>query len=161
MTPDELKTTREAVGLSVSQLAELAQVQERTVRYWETGHSAVPQDVAKLITQIDSDLNAAVQHALSDVQAAIASAGSLPEEIVLLRYREDADLWHYRADMKGLPVTTHAATLHRLRGRLANLHVASRIVYLNRADYEAWLGKREDGESFRAAWAALQVPEAS
>ena len=46
MTPAELKTVREACGLPQSWLAHRAQVNERTVRYWESGKSSVPDDVA-------------------------------------------------------------------------------------------------------------------
>ena len=49
MTPAELKTIREACGLSQAWLAQRAQVNERTVRYWESGKSTVPDDVATLV----------------------------------------------------------------------------------------------------------------
>ena len=63
MTPAELKTLREACGLPQSWLAHQAQVNERTVRYWESGKSSVPDDVAALISRIDAQLDT-VQHAL-------------------------------------------------------------------------------------------------
>lgn len=156
MTPAELKTIREACGLSLPQLATMAGVQERTARYWESGHSSVPDDVAALVLNIDRTLDQAVAQALEVVRQQIAAhGGELPQEMVLLRYRTDADLAEFRADMAGMPASTHAALLYRTRAALADLHVASRIVYMEPDDYRAWLGREPDTEDRRAAWAAL------
>lgn len=54
MTPAELKTLRESLGLPVQWLAERANVQRRSVEYWEAGRSKVPDDVAELMLQIDA-----------------------------------------------------------------------------------------------------------
>lgn len=156
MTPAELKTLREAVGLSVPDLAELASVQERTVRYWESGRNQVPPDVEALVLGIDQQLDALAAQVMTVVREQIAAHGGQPEDIVLLRYRENADLWHFRPDFKPLPTTTHGALLARCRAALADLHVKTRIVYMEPQAYGQWLDGRKDSEALRSEWAALQ-----
>ena len=53
MTPAELKTIRESLGLTVQWLADRAGVKLRTVQYWESGRSGVPADVSELLLRID------------------------------------------------------------------------------------------------------------
>ena len=117
MTPAELKTIREACGLPQSWLAARAGVNERTVRYWESGKSSVPDDVAALISRIDAQLDTAARGALDQAQA-LATAHGAPQEVTLYRYDTDAELWERRPDMAGLPVTCHAALLARARRML-------------------------------------------
>jgi transcriptional regulator with XRE-family HTH domain len=156
MTGADLKTIREACGLSVPDFAALASVQERTVRYWESGRNAVPQDVQDLVLGIDTRLDAARDELMAAVRAAIAQQGAAPEDIVLLRYRENADLWHFRPDFKPLPATCHGALLARCRAALADLHVTTRLVYMDPQAYAQWLAGREDSETMRSAWACEQ-----
>lgn len=153
MSPAELKTLREAVGLSVPDLAALASVQERSVRYWESGRSQVPEDVAAMVLGIDAQLDALAAQTLAFVRDVVKTQG-LPEDITLLRYRENADLWHFRPDFKPLPTTTHGALLARCRAALADLHVKTRIVYMEPQAYGQWLEGRVDSEVLRSEWAA-------
>ena len=118
MTPAELKTLREACGLPQSWLAHQAQVNERTVRYWESGKSSVPDDVAALISRIDAQLDTAARGVLEQAQALTTTHGA-PQTITLYRYDTDAELWERRPDMAGLPVTCHAALLARARRLLS------------------------------------------
>ena len=160
MTPAELRTLREACCLSLPQLAAAAGVQERTARYWESGHSGVPADVADLITRLDAQLTMASHQAVHVIaEFARAHPGAQLAEIVLIRYRTDADLQRFRIDMQGLPATTHAAIIYRTRAALAGEGIASRIVYMQPDDYTTWRGKRKDTEPLRAEWAVLQIPE--
>lgn len=156
MTPADLKTLREAIGLTVPDLASLAGVQERTVRYWEAGKNKPPQDVQDMVLSIDARLNALVDQIVLLVKDMISSQGSAPESITLLRYRENADLWHFRPDFRPLPTTTHGSLLARCRAALADLHVATRIVYMDSQAYGQWLNGRVDSESARSEWAAQQ-----
>jgi transcriptional regulator with XRE-family HTH domain len=157
MTPAELKTIREAIGLTVPDLAALAGVQERTVRYWESGRSAVPDDVQAQVLKIDSWLSEQAREALATVRALASDVGALPESIHLLRYRESADLWRSQPAYKPLPVTVHAAALARTRAALADLHVRSVIVYMEPGEYSRWLQGRSDSAELRAAWAGEQA----
>lgn len=156
MNPAELKTMREAVGLSVPDLAALTNVQERTVRYWEAGRNHVPPDVKALVLGIDQQLDYLVDQVRAVVRGQIAGHGGSPADIVLLRYRENADLWHFLPDFKPLPTTTHGALLARCRAALADLHVKTRIVYMEPQAYAQWMDGRKDSEALRSEWAALQ-----
>jgi len=128
VTPAELKTLREACGLPQSWLAHQAQVNERTVRYWESGKSSVPDDVAALIARIDAQLDTAARGALEQAQA-LATAHGEPQDVTLYRYDTDAELWERRPDMAGLPVTCHAALLARARRLLRTADFAVVIAW--------------------------------
>lgn len=128
MSPAELKTLREACGLPQSWLAHQARVNERTVRYWESGKSSVPDDVAALISRIDAQLDTAARGALEQAQA-LATAHGEPQDVTLYRYDTDAELWERRPDMAGLPVTCHAALLARARRLLRTADFAVVIAW--------------------------------
>ena len=115
MTSAELKTLRESLGLPVQWLSERANVQRRSVEYWEAGRSRVPADVAELLLQIDAQFAEATRQALAVVDEQTAKQGRPPKTVRLYRYRDDAALWEARPDMRGLPVTAHAALLARVR----------------------------------------------
>ena len=116
MTPAELKTIRESLGLPVQWLADRASVQRRSVEYWEAGRSNVPADVAELLLKLEAQFADATRQALDVVDEKTAQHGGEPPETVrLYRYRDDAALWSARPDMHGLPVTAHAALLARVR----------------------------------------------
>jgi hypothetical protein len=84
MTAAELKALRETLGLPIAWLATKAGV-----------------------------LDAQVATAVRQIVEAYTSASIKPDEMVMLKYRSDADLWQYRQDMQGLPATFHAAMLHK------------------------------------------------
>ncbi len=159
MSPAEFKTLREACGLSLPQLAKLCGVLERSVRYWESGRSRVPADAARFVRQLDEMLSTSAAQAHATI--AQAQQGKAPGEmqITLLRYQSDADLHHYRPDMRPLPATAHAALLYRVATAMQEQGIPWRIVYLDTAAYEAWRADQgmPDGEATRSAWAALQV----
>jgi len=106
--------------------------------------------VALMLARIDAQYERAVDEAL----AAYRDQPNPPETVVLLRYRTDADLWHFRPDMKPLPASSHAALLSRLRRALWTAGVPSVIEYMDTGEYLAWLGARQDSEAMRAAWSA-------
>lgn len=114
MNAAELKTLREACGLSQEWLAQRAGVNQRTVRYWESGKSPVPDDVAQVIAGIDETLETAAEQARTQARRMSLSHGK-PEAVTLFRYSSDAELWEHRRDMQGLPATCHAALLARAR----------------------------------------------
>lgn len=129
MTPAELKTLRESLGLSAQWLADRSGVLQRSVQYWEAGRSRVPDDVAELILRIDAQFAEATRQALAVVDEQTAAQGHPPETVRLYRYRDDAELWQARPDMRGLPVTAHAALLARVRSALLARGQAVAIEY--------------------------------
>lgn len=129
MTPAELKTLRESLGLPVQWLAERVGVQRRSVEYWESGRSRVPDDVATLLLQLDAQFAESTRQALAVVADQTATHGAPPETVHLYRYRDEAALWAARPDMQGLPVTAHAALLARVRVALLALGQRVSIEY--------------------------------
>lgn len=117
MTSAELKTLREACGLSQEWLAQRADVNQRTVRYWESGKSSVPDDVSTLVSELDERLSIAAREAVEQARRMMLAHGK-PIAVTLFRYTSDAELWEARKDMAGLPATCHAALLARARRRL-------------------------------------------
>lgn len=75
----------------------------------------MPADVAETILRIDAQFAEAVRQVLAVVDEQTAKQGQPPETVLLYRYRDDAELWAARPDMRGLPVTAHAALLARVR----------------------------------------------
>lgn len=149
MSPAELKTLREACGLSVGDLAALAEVQERTARYWESGsRGSVPDDVAQLLRGID----ARIERAAQDLAAGVSSGELLP---CLVRFRENADLWHYRPEFKPLPAASWGAVLWRSVAALQARGLACSIQYLDGAAYARWRGEKPDSEALRCEWAFM------
>lgn len=153
MTPAELKTIRESLGLTLQWLADQAQVKMRTAQYWESGRSAVPDDVAQMLIGLDEQFWQLIADYLEQVKEIADENGSLPEEIVLLRYRTDADLWKFHPDFQPIPASAHAALLSRMRRKLWEIGVPSIIEYMEPAEYLAWLDGREDSEELRSEWA--------
>lgn len=129
MSPAELKTIRESLSLTAQWLADHVGVKLRTVQYWEAGRAPVPDDVAELLLQIDAQFAEATRHALAVVDEQTAKQGQPPETVRLYRYRDDAALWEARPDMRGLPVTAHAALLARVRLELLARGQAVAIEY--------------------------------
>ena len=153
MTPAELKTLREKWGLSTNWLAEQADVRARTVQFWESGRSAVPEDVAALMMITDMRLESIVDAAVEY----ITSLDQPPTDVVLVRYKTDEDLWYYRPDMIEFPARTHGIVLALTKSEIeiAIEDVNVRIVYLEPEQYEAWLKltQKKDNEQTRAEWA--------
>ena len=150
MTSAELKTIRESLGLTVTWCCIQQSVQERTWRHWESGRNQVPDGVADFIGKIEHLVNQSVDQAVSVVNL----TPNKPESVVLVRYRNDEDLWNYRKDMESLPATLHAAIISRVRRKLWEIGVPSTIQYMDEDCYIEWLDGRGDSESLRAAWAA-------
>jgi transcriptional regulator with XRE-family HTH domain len=156
MTPAELKTYREALGLTVQWLADKSGVSHRSACYWESGKVRVPHDVAQLISTLHGKIHAAADEAVKQVNT-IAIATQIPEQVNLLRYKTDGDLHRYRKDFIGLPVTAYAALLNIIARELRLMGISVHIVYFDENKYRAWLGDRSDDESMRSVWAGMQT----
>ncbi|AMW34902.1 DUF1870 family protein [Haematospirillum jordaniae] len=158
MTPAELKTIRETLGLKAQWVADQAGVRLRTAQYWETGRMAVPADVASMLLDIDRALEDMVAQSLAKIEGTAAQhAGAV--EVILLRYRTDKDLWEFHPDLAPLPASTHAAMLARLCRALSARSIPTVIQYMEPDEYWEWLGDRPDTEAARSEWSVtLPVP---
>lgn len=131
MSPAELKTLRESLGLTAQWLADAVGVRLRTVQYWEAGRQKAPADVAELLRGMDERYERASTEAVRLVQDRMVAMGGPPEVVDLWRYRKAEDLWADRPDMHGLPVTSHAALLARTRRKLLDAGVRAEIRYVD------------------------------
>jgi hypothetical protein len=156
MNAAEFKTLRESLGLPVPWVAAQAGARPRVVESWEEGKEPVPDDVAGLLASLDEQLWQLVDDYLEQVNEMKAQDGVLPEGIVLIRYRTDEDLWAFHSGFKPLPATSHAMLLARTQHALKGMGVASLIRYMEPKVYRNWLGKREDTETLRSTWAAIE-----
>lgn len=157
MTGAELRTLRDSLGLSAEQVAVMAGVRGRTVQRWEVDDWPVPSDVAEQLHQIDGLLEKAVRGAEDALLDAQKRAQGAPADVVLVRYRTDADLARYRPDMAAWPTSVHGALIDRVRVAFMRAATPTRIVWMNAEAYEAWRGQRKDTEPLRAQWAAEQL----
>lgn len=132
MTPAELKTIRENLGLTVKWLAENAKVSHRTATYWEAGKGKVPDDVAGLLEKISGTVQKAAGETVRQANGLCA-----PDGITLFRYRTDDDLHKYRDDFKGLPTTCHAASLGIALRELRRMGIKCHVAYFDVPGYLA------------------------
>ena len=159
MTPAELKTIRESLGLPLQWVADQAKVQLRSAQYWESGQRSVPDDVAKMLLGLDEQFWQLVADYMAQVKEIVEENGALPEEVVLIRYKTDADLWKFHPEFRPIPANAHAALISRTRRGLWELGVPSIIEYMEPAEYKAWLNGREDDEEMRSEWALSKSAE--
>ncbi len=105
MQPAELKTWRESVGLSATDLADLLGVETRSINRWEAGTNPIPEDLLLSIQQ-QAQL---IEHELSALRTRLLAE----RPAVLLRYRTPQDLKaHDPALWKaGVTVPAHASVL--------------------------------------------------
>lgn len=160
MTPAEFKTLRESLGLTTEWLAQWAGVNDRTVKYWESGskntyRAVIPPGVAEGLQAIEAEVEAMAK-ALADLaEAQGAKTGST---VALLRYKNEEDLlaknpgWPY-------PNRTHGVIMSMARSLLAQRGIGSSLVWFEPDRYNDWLAgqNRDDSDSARAAWAALEA----
>lgn len=179
MTGAELQTLREAAGLSREALAELAQVQPRTVKHWETrAGAAVPADVAAIVQAAAAwvlqasreGLRAAMLQAHGGPMAA-GVAGALAgifqvrddaPEVVLVRYR-DTDHLHAQDRAQGLRADVQGAMVARLVLDLQAHGMRPRVVWFDPEAFAHWVADVQglpaghDTPAARAAWAAQAI----
>ncbi len=142
VTPAELKTTREALGLPSEWVAEAGGVAVRTLRHWESGAAQVPDDVAEVLDGLAAEVGTHV--------AALASQTAEP--VTLLRYRSQDAL--HQATGLTWPSTTHA--IAQLRGieALRARGMKARLIWFNPQEYAQWSANVPDATPQR--WAQDQ-----
>lgn len=131
MTPAELKTIREACGLSVADLAHIIRspkskkhLKESTIRKWENDNSSIiPDDVENLLLRLEADI-LTYSHKLASKY--ISEANTL---IILRRYKLKCEFWQEYPIFKGLPTSYHAAILYRARKLLEKYKIQVCIDY--------------------------------
>lgn len=176
MTGAELQTLREAAGLSREALAELAQVQPRTVKHWETrAGAAVPADVAAIVQAAAAwvlqasreGLRAAELQACGPLQSQGRARVALPPQddapaLALIRYRDTAHM-HAQDRAQGLRADVHGAMVARLVLDLQAHGMRPRVVWFDPEAFAHWVADVQglpaghDTPAARAAWAAQAI----
>ncbi|MFQ3228665.1 helix-turn-helix domain-containing protein [Reinekea sp.] len=123
MHPAEFKTLREALGLTISTLVKVIDVDERTIRKWESGKKKLPQGVIDSLNAIDGLLNATADK-LFNFHEQDSQSG-----VVLYRFIEEEDLLNEYPEFEGLPMSTFGVVLFRIRQRFIDLNIPVSIEY--------------------------------
>lgn len=129
MNSAELKTLREAVGLSVKELAELASLNDpRSIRYWEDKRQP-PEVVCDILIEIDVLIERAVAK-LVDVCCHNNKIGiNESRHFYLHRFTEESEMHEHYPEFKGCPVSVHAAMLARAKRALIEAEYTVKIEY--------------------------------
>ena len=149
-----MKDLRESLGLSIEWVAEQTGMSANSIKNIESGAKKAPQSIMNFLKQIDDVINQSVNQAAEQITEAERLTGALPEQLDLVRYNNDADLWRYQPEFKPLPATCHAALINRLMDKIKPLGVPIHLVWLRPDEYETWLNGREDSQKMRAMWAS-------
>jgi len=121
--PAEFKTLREALGLSISTLVRVIDVDERTLRKWESGKKKLPQGVIDSLIDVDTLVDQTVDSLFEDIKQTGDSTA------VLYRFIEEEDLLTTYPAFEGLPMTTYGVVLQRLKLKLMALDIVVSIEY--------------------------------
>ena len=127
MHPAEFKTLREAVGLSISSLVNVVNVDERTLRKWESGKKQPPQGVVDSLEAIDALLNKTAAEIVAQHQESMKNGGQ--QGVVLERFIEADDLAAAYPAFAKLPTMTFGVVLFRVRQKFIDLGVPVSIIY--------------------------------
>lgn len=155
MNATELKTFRQSLWITREAAARLFNVQDRVYRYWESGDWPIPADVEAKLRALDAALNEIADHAW-DVYADLEFRHGKPDQVVLIRYDSDEDLWRFHPQLTHLTHLLHAVAVDRARQALESEGAAVRLVTMDRQAYEDWRTAQnlQDSADTRAAWAA-------
>jgi transcriptional regulator with XRE-family HTH domain len=119
----EFKTLREALGLSISTLVKVIDVDERTLRKWESGKKKLPQGVIDSLVGIDTLLT-------NTANALFEQVTKTPQEsVVLYRFIDEEDLLEQHPEFEGLPMSSYGVVLFRARQKLIDLGIPVSIEY--------------------------------
>lgn len=127
MHPAEFKTLREAVGLSISTLVKVIDVDERTLRKWESGKKKLPQGVIDSLLGIDDLLNKTADHIFKIEKEALDARND--NSVALKRFIEEEDLLNAFPEFEGLPMTSFGVVLFRVRQKFIDLGASVSIIY--------------------------------
>ena len=123
MHPAEFKTLREALGLSISTLVKVIDVDERTLRKWESGKKKLPQGVIDSLVAVNTLVDNTAKQLLQDTQK-IAQ-----DNITLYRFIDEEDLLNAHPEFEGLPMSTYGVVLFRVKQKLMDLGLTASIEY--------------------------------
>ncbi|MDW5419131.1 DUF1870 family protein [Iodobacter sp. CM08] len=128
MSGAELKTLRESIGLPARWIADMTNMDLRTVQYWEVDKFPIPEIVENLLIElVDAIENKAILMAKNIIANRDPSAPSCK----LIRYKSETALWLTDHDLgvRKIPVNCYAIMLARVRCILRNNGINVTIQY--------------------------------
>jgi DNA-binding XRE family transcriptional regulator len=123
----EFKTLRESLGLTISTLVKIVDVDERTLRKWEAGKKQPPQGVVDTLIGFDDLVNKTAVEIFTQHQESMKNGGQ--QGVVLERFVEVDDLVKAFPAFEGLPTMTFGVVLFRVRQRFIDLGIPVSIIY--------------------------------
>jgi hypothetical protein len=127
MTPADVKTIRESLGVSAQWLATAVRVDQRTVRRWEDGAIPLRADVVDLLIRLDVQMAADIAAEVDRILASLgAVAGADPVSVLDSLSPEDwpvLEIPRVDADVTSdgeLPASYHRAVAARVRRQLGS-----------------------------------------
>ena len=123
----EFKTLRESLGLTISTLVKVIDVDERTLRKWESGKKQPPQGVVDTLVGFDDLVNKTVAEIFKKHQESMKNGGQ--QGVVLERFVEAEDLAAAYPAFAALPTMTFGVVLFRVRQKFIDLGVPVSIIY--------------------------------
>jgi DNA-binding XRE family transcriptional regulator len=123
----EFKTLRESLGLTISTLVKIVDVDERTLRKWEAGKKQPPQGVVDTLIGFDDLVNKTAVEIFTQHQESMKNGGQ--QGVVLERFVEVEDLVKAFPAFEGLPTMTFGVVLFRVRQRFIDLGIPVSIIY--------------------------------
>lgn len=162
MNSAELRTIREALGLSRDEAASWLEVSSTRLRQWEDGNRPVPVGV---LAQMRSLAIEAERFTTLEVRGRVVDEPT-GETVVLLRYRSAEDRVTDEADGHDpaeradrgcdLPVVVQAVASWRAAQILLDHGHDARLAWFNPREYSHWLGDRANTAAAHRQWATTQ-----
>jgi len=105
-------------------LVKVIDVDERSIRKWESGKKKLPVDVIESLVGIDQLITDTAERAFVEFQK------DPKDSVVLERYIEEEDYLNAHPEFEGLPITTYSVVLFRLRQKYMDLGIPVSIEYV-------------------------------
>ncbi len=115
MTPAEIRSIREHLGLSQEEFADVLNIDVRSVRRWETGQQDIHAGNAAAIRKI-------VDITATNVRQLVIELRGQPHP-TLVTYQSDADMWAHRPALVPFPARWHRIIAARVAELVPNLTI--------------------------------------
>lgn len=141
ITGAELQSLREICGLTRDELAHMAGVEPRTIKFWEAAKNGVPADVTDMVAT-NASLTRHIMREVLDREATI-----------LIRFKSQADFNRANPDVR-IPYQCWNSAMTLVLAVLED----PRIVWFDLDSYTAWLAEQDsDLDDSLTAWAAVAL----
>lgn len=127
MSPIELKSRREALGLTQAGLSQALHVKQGTINGWETGSRPIPPGVNGNLDSLEERLERFVDLAVQGIEAAARQDSSA----CLYVWPDDNSFWKAHPDADGTPATLHRVAMARAKTLTADIIPVELLIFEN------------------------------